>query len=90
VFREAGWTRGRLTDELTALLLLDPAEIVRGAGGIEEGVPAEALAAPVPKFRPGGLIIMHAGGRAGLFSAVLGGWVGGEGGSTPVTREVHP
>lgn len=88
IFTEAGWTRRRLADELAALLRLDPAEIARGAAGIEEGVPADAVTGPIPKFRPDGLLLMHAGGQAGLFSAVLGGWRGGPGGSTPVTREV--
>ncbi|MCE0768592.1 thioredoxin family protein [Pseudonocardia kujensis] len=89
-FREAGWDRARLHWELDELLLLDRAEITRGAGGIEEGVPARASDRPVPKFRPGGYMIMYAGGGAGMFSAVIGGWAGGPGGSAPVTREVDP
>jgi hypothetical protein len=44
--------------------------------------------ATIPKFRPGGLLIAHAGGTAGLFSAIIGGWVGGGVGSQPVTREI--
>jgi hypothetical protein len=88
IFAEAGWTRDRLADELATLLQLDPAEITRGAGGIEEGVPAAGATGPLPKFRPGGLLLIHAGGPAGLFSAVLGGWIGGPAGSTPVTKEV--
>ena len=39
--------------------------------------------------RPG-LLIVHAGGRAGMFSAIIGGWVAGALGSAPVTREVRP
>jgi len=35
------------------------------------------------------LLIVHAGGTAGLFSAIIGGWIGGTGGSEPVTREVE-
>ena len=35
------------------------------------------------------LLIMYAGGRAGLFSGVLEGWVGGSVGSIPVTVEVR-
>jgi hypothetical protein len=88
VFAGAGWSRGDLEAALAAALLLDPAEIERGAGGIEEGLPAGRVDAPVPKFRPGGLMIVHAGGGAGMFSTVIGGWVGGPSGSTPVTREV--
>ncbi len=89
-FREAGWDRARLHRELDELLLLDRAEITRGAGGIAEGVPAGGSARPIPKFRPGGYMIMHAGGGAGMFSAIVGGWAGGPGGSAPVTREVDP
>jgi hypothetical protein len=89
VFREAGWDRDRLRDELLALLQLPGAEIVRGAGGIAEGVPEALREATLPKFRPDGLLIAHAGGRAGLFSAIIGGWVNGETGSQPVTRAVE-
>ena len=42
----------------------------------------------LPKFRAGGLLIVHAGGGAGLFSAIIGGWASGAIGSEPVTREV--
>jgi hypothetical protein len=53
-----------------------------------EGVPPALAGRDLPKFRPGGLLVAHAGGDAGLFSAVIGGWVSGEAGSVPVTREV--
>jgi hypothetical protein len=88
VFREAGWSKARLREELDRLLLLPGAEIVRGAAGIAEGMPEHAAGAAIPKFRPGGLLIAHAGGSAGLFSAIIGGWVGGASGSQPVTREI--
>jgi hypothetical protein len=88
VFREAGWSRARLREELDVLLRLPGAEMVRGAGGIAEGLPATLAGAEVPKFRPGGLLIVHAGGSAGLFSAIIGGWASGAVGSEPVTREV--
>ena len=44
----------------------------------------------LPKFRPGGLLVVHCGGRAGLFSAMIGGWANGELGSQPVMREIRP
>jgi len=88
VFREAGWSRERLRDELYARLRLPWAEIVRGAGGIAEGMPEPMLGAEVPKFREGGLLIAHAGGTAGLFSAIVGGWSSGPAGSEAVTREI--
>jgi hypothetical protein len=30
----------------------------------------------VNKFREGGLLVVRAGGRGGLFSAIIGGWTG--------------
>jgi hypothetical protein len=92
VFREAGWSKARLALRLGELLMARGGEIARGAGGIAEGIPlpAAAKAQAFPKFRPGGLLIVHAGGPAGLFSAVIGGWASGATGSQPVLREVRP
>lgn len=90
VFREAGWSKQRLRDELTALLTVPAAELARGADDCAEGVPKMSPGMELPKFRPGGLWIVHAGGPAGLFSSIIGGWVGGPGGSQPVTQEVTP
>jgi hypothetical protein len=90
VFGEAGWSKARLREELDALLQLPAEELVRGAGGIAEGMP-EGLCAPgttLPKFRPGGLLLAHAGGGAGLFSAIIGGWASGAVGSEAVTQEI--
>ena len=39
VYAEAGWSKARFRDELGALLQLDGHDLVRGADGIEEGVP---------------------------------------------------
>ena len=89
VLREAGWDRARLMAELEPLLMLQPEELRRGNGGIEEGMPPGMDGAPLPKFRPGGLLLVHAGGTAGLFSTVIGGWVSGDGGSAPTTEPVE-
>ncbi|HKF78447.1 MAG TPA: thioredoxin [Candidatus Dormibacteraeota bacterium] len=89
VFREGGWSKARLRQELDGLLRRPGAELARGAGGIAEGIPAALADGEVSKFRPGGLLIVHAGGTAGLFSAIIGGWVSGAMGSEPVTREVR-
>ena len=32
----------------------------------------------LPKFRDGGLLLAYAGGGAGLFSAIIGGWANGD------------
>ena len=87
-FKAAGWDKARLRQELGILLELPAEEVVRGAGGIAEGVPAAALGdrKTIPKFRKGGLLIVRAGGDAGMFSAVIAGWgASGPIGSTPVT-----
>ena len=89
VFREDGWSKERLLEELTALLQIPGSELVRGAGGIMEGVQESFADLVLPKFRDGGLLMVHAGGGAGLFSAIIGGWAGGALGSEPVTQEVR-
>jgi hypothetical protein len=89
VFLDAGWSKARLLEELVALLQLPGDELVAGAGGIAEGLPASVAGTRVPKFRPGGILIVQAGGGAGLFSAVIAGWAAsGPVGSIPVTREI--
>ncbi len=88
VFRQAGWSRTRLRQELGELLTFPADELLRGVGGIEEGVPSDLAGQSLPKFRDGGLMLAYAGGPAGLFSAIIDGWSGGPRGSIPVTREV--
>ena len=90
VFREAGWTKQRLVDRLQELLRVPGDEVVRGAGGIAEGLPESVRGSVLPRFRPGGLLVVHCGGGAGLFSAMIGGWASGAIGSQPVVREIRP
>lgn len=87
-FRQAGWSRQRLLDDLHQLLLRPGSELVRGANGIAEGLPEQfAGETAVPKFPPNGMHIVHAGGPAGMFSAVIGGWVAtGSKGTQTVTE----
>lgn len=89
VFIEAGWSKQLLREELEQLLLGPGKDLVAGAGGIAEGIPERFKDMQVPKFRPGGLLIVRVGGTAGLFSAIIAGWAAsGPVGSSPVTREV--
>ena len=89
VFGQAGWTKAKLKSELDTLLQLPGKDLVQGAGGITEGIPAIMQNESLPKFRPGGLNIVHAGGTAGRFSAIIEGWVAsGPKGSQPVTMEI--
>src|SRR3954451_2465358 len=90
VFTQAGWDRERLLTELHARLQLRGADLVRGAGDMAEGVPEWLAGETLPKFRPDGLLLTYAGGGAGLFSAMIGGWANGSTGSRPVTRRVVP
>ena len=89
-FRSEGWDRERVRTELLSHLQLPGAEIIRGAGGIDEGVAVEFAAHTLPKFRSGGLLLAHCGGDAGMFSAVIGGWVSGAEGSEPATVNIEP
>ena len=89
-YRDAGWDRSRFMEELASHLMVDADTILIGSGGIEEGLPQDFTGMSLPKFRPGGLLVVHAGGPAGLFSAVIGGWVNGPTGSEPVTKEITP
>jgi hypothetical protein len=72
------------------VLTIPGEELARGAGGMAEGMPASRLepGRAYPKFAPDGLWFVHAGGGAGLFSAVIGSWARGPMGSQPVTVEV--
>jgi hypothetical protein len=94
IFREHGWDRQRTQSELFERSKSPAGELVRGADGSAEGIEARFVsdpAAPIPKFAsPERILLAHAGGDAGLFSMIYGGWVAGEIGSDPVTRSVEP
>ncbi|MCA8927831.1 MAG: thioredoxin family protein [Alphaproteobacteria bacterium] len=88
-FREAGWSKQRLYDELYRRAQRPADEIRPGAGGIAEGTTAFADGSMARKIRDGGLMIVRAGGGAGMFSGIIGGWsASGEKGSSPVTRVI--
>jgi len=89
-FTEAGWTKDRFEAELRSHLDIEVDTILRGVDDIGEGIPHGLgfEGSTLPKFRDGGILIVHAGGPAGLFSSVFGGWVSGEMGSDPVSKEI--
>ncbi|MDH3752361.1 MAG: thioredoxin family protein [Acidimicrobiia bacterium] len=87
-YRDAGWSKARFREELDQYLLMDADDMIRGAQGVAEGVPVDFAGSRIPKFRPDGLHIVHAGSGAGLFSMIIGGWVNGEVGSNCVTKEI--
>ncbi len=88
LFREAGWSRARLRQELADLLTLPAGELLRKVGAIDEGAAPGPAGERLPNPRDGGLLLAYAGGPAGLFSAIIEGWLSGPRGSVPVTREV--
>ena len=89
-FRNADWSKGRLYEELYKLCEIPGEELVAGAKGISEGGPTSLAGKTVNKFRPGGLMVVRAGGGAGMFSGIIGGWSqGGPRGSIAITKEVR-
>ena len=89
-YRDAGWTKEQFETELRSHLDIEVDTILRGVDNIGEGIPPGLgfEGSKLPKFRDGGILIVHAGGPAGLFSSVIGGWVSGPMGSVPVTKEI--
>ena len=59
VFRAAGWSKPKLLARLGELLQVPGEEVVRGAGGIAEGLPEGVRGATLPKFRPDGIRIVQ-------------------------------
>jgi hypothetical protein len=91
IYREAGWDRKRIERALYEATIRPGTELVAGADGIGEGVPADRAGEMVPKFHDDGLMVVRAGGPAGLFSAILPGWLAGRNKLElqPVTKEVR-
>ena len=89
MFRAAGWSKERLKQELHDRLQIPGADLIPGAGGMTEGMAGDIAAKTLSKFRADGLNIVRAGGGAGKFSAIIGGWAAsGVKGSIPVTKEI--
>ncbi|MDJ0960518.1 MAG: thioredoxin, partial [Acidimicrobiia bacterium] len=90
VFASEGWDRARIEQALHAELLRPGRDLVQGAHGVGEGIDPSRVDETVPKFWPDGLLIVRAGGSAGMYSAICAGWTGGRfrHESQPVTKEV--
>jgi hypothetical protein len=89
VFREGGWNKEDLRKALHEELVTPGAEIIRGANDIAEGMPANFKDKVLNKFRDDGLHIVTTGGTAGMFSAIIGGWVAsGERGSQLTSQKI--
>lgn len=90
VFREAAWSKARLRQEIFSVLTLPSEQLVAGADGVAEGLPPHVAAGKpvIPKFAPDGLWFVHAGGDAGMFSAIISGWIGGAASSQMITMAI--
>ena len=77
IYKEAGWDRKRIERALYEATIRPGSEILAGADGVGEGIPASRANEQVPKFHEDGLMVVRAGGKAGLFSAILPGWLAG-------------
>lgn len=89
VLRQGGWSKEDLRRALYAELVTPGAELIRGARGIAEGMPVALKDQALNKFREDGLHIVSTGGKAGLFSAIISGWVAaGERGSQIVSQKI--
>lgn len=88
-YREAGWTKAQTLEAFEEALRIPGHELVRGVGGVAEGMSDAVADKTLSKFRPGGLNIVRAGGIAGMMSAIVGGWAAtGKRGSEMVTKEI--
>ena len=91
IFREAGWDRRRITDALHDATTRPGRDLIKGAQGLHEGIDPKFADQMVPKFwRDHGLMIVRAGGEAGMFSGIIGGWSAGRfhDDVQPVTKEI--
>jgi hypothetical protein len=87
VFDLAGWSKADVNAALHEATRIKGIDL-----GMGTAPGASAGSAPTlrPKFRAGGLTLVRAGGQAGMFSAIIPGWlVKGELGTDPVTREIR-
>ena len=91
VFDSAGWSKADAVDALQSATRIHGHDLGMGT---DKSAAAAAHAdgdGTLAKFREGGIHLVRAGGDAGMFSAIIPGWlVKGELGTDPVTREITP
>lgn len=88
LLKDSGWSKADLKAALFDELMTPGSEVLRGANGMAEGMPAKFKDKLLNKFRDDGLHIVSTGGTAGMFSAIIGGWVAsGERGSQLVSKQ---
>ena len=89
VFEQAGWSKAQATAALHERLQISGRDLGMGTDGDAKPVSAKSSSSLAPKFRPEGIQLIRAGGDAGLFSAIIPGWLmKGSLGCDPVTKEI--
>lgn len=90
IFKAAGWNRARITAAMIEATERPGADLVAGAHGVGEGIAPERASGRIAKFFDDGLLLVRAGGPAGLFSAVIPGWLAGRNRQElqPITRAI--
>ena len=76
IFKDEGWGRAEIEAALREALRRPGRDLIEGAQGVGAGIDPSRAEEMVHKFREGGLLVVRAGGRGGLFSAIIGGWTG--------------
>ncbi len=90
VFHDGGWGRAQIVEALHKYSAQQGKDMTAGLGGIAMGIVSSRADETVPKFRdPKGIIVIRAGGPAGLHSVFLPGWAAKADEVGPVTREVR-
>ena len=88
VFEQAGWNKAQVLAALHAALQIQGQDLGMGTDAAAP-VARPNTAGTRPKFRPEGLTLVRAGGQAGLFSAIIPGWLmKGSLGTDPVSKEI--
>jgi len=88
VFDQAGWSKADAQQALYAATRIAGYDLGMGTdAGAKESTKNSADG--LPKFRDGGIQLVRAGGDAGMFSAIIPGWLmKGALGTDPVTKEI--
>ena len=90
VFDAAGWRKEEVLQAMHSALHIAGVDLGMGTDAAAPVVQAGAKSTR-PKFRPEGLTLVRAGGEAGLFSAIIPGWLmKGSLGTDPVSKEITP
>ncbi len=90
VFDQAGWSKADATAALHAASRIHGQDLGMGTDNKAPRVADVAAGQTLPKFRDGGIQLLRAGGDAGMFSAIIPGWLmKGALGTDPVTREIN-